>query len=75
LVQEEMTMTPIKCDGCDGFHAELEQVFACEAAQQADIRRQLDAEDARTPKRDQRFLSRNAPLRKGEAERCAKFNR
>lgn len=54
----------LKCEG----HDEIEGVNTCESAQQNEIRRQLDAEDAAQPKRDRRFLARNAPLRKTRKE-------
>ena len=58
------------CDGCDQpiatVHDSIEAHIACCAAQQARVRAELDAEWAAEPKRDRRFLSRHAPIRKNQ---------
>lgn len=51
------------CYGCDRpireAHKTIEEHLACEAAQQARVRAELDAEEAKAPKYDKRFLARN----------------
>jgi len=50
----------LKCDSCPSGHDELEQVIACQAADQARVRAELDAQDKAEPKRDGRMTARNA---------------
>ena len=58
------------CDGCDKpvweAHKTIEEHIACCAAQQARVRAELDAVEAAEPKRDRRYLARNAPIRKNQ---------
>jgi hypothetical protein len=42
-------------------HATPQEIIACESAQQAEVRRQLDLADALEVKGDRRFLARNRP--------------
>lgn len=50
----------LRCHGCDTGHDEIEQVMACQSAQQMRVRQELDDQEAAEPKRDGRFLARNA---------------
>lgn len=50
----------LKCDGCDVGHLEIEQVIACQAARARAVWQANEDQAASEPKRDGRFLSRNA---------------
>ena len=58
-------MTAAICTGCDrpiwDAHATIEEHVACESAQQNAVRAELERAAAALPKKDGRFLSRNAP--------------
>ena len=59
----------LACLGCEKGHAEIEEVVACQAAEQQAVRAALDAADAAEPKKDRRYLRRStAPLLKAERQ-------
>lgn len=51
----------LACIGCTEGHDTIEEVIACETADQERERRAADEAAAKLPKKDGRFLARNRP--------------